>query len=275
LNVQNDGNVVVYHNKQPKWATNTNDGWCASIGEVDGKLFDPDTTLPVNKKFFSNNRTTYLVFQGDGNLVLYRGNKQPVWATNTHGRGANRAIFQDDGNLVVYHDNNPLWASNTGGHPHAVLVLQSDGNLVVYENRNPNWASNTNDGFCSSVADVHRVVTAFDTNFSFNHDHKNWSKNRTSYLVFQRDGNLVLYRQNHNPVWASGTNGRGKRAIFQEDGNVVVYDDYSAVWASNTNGHPDSQLCLQNDGNLVIYDDGKPIWASNTNDGWCASVPNQ
>jgi len=100
-------------------------------------------------------------------------------------------------------------------------------------------------------------------------------KNRTSYLVFQRDGNLVLYRQNHNPVWASGTNGRGKRAIFQEDGNVVVYDDYSAVWASNTNGHPDSQLCLQNDGNLVIYDDGKPIWASNTNDGWCASVPNQ
>jgi hypothetical protein len=84
-----------------------------------------------------------LVFQGDGNLVLYQGGT-PLWSTATHGTGADLVAMQGDGNLVVYGGGAARWASNTAGHPGAFLVVQSDGNLVVYSTSGaPLWASNT------------------------------------------------------------------------------------------------------------------------------------
>src|SRR5258708_1977789 len=54
-------------------------------------------------------------------------------------------------------------------------------------------------------------------------------------LVLQEDGNLVLYGQDGQPVWASGTDGLDvARATLQEDGNLVLYSSGGdAVWASN------------------------------------------
>ncbi|WP_196139547.1 phosphatidylinositol-specific phospholipase C domain-containing protein [Aliikangiella sp. G2MR2-5] len=90
------------------------------------------------------------------------------------------------------------------------------------------------------------------------------------YLVMQHDGNLVLYRFSNGrvaePLWATGTNwGSQHRAIFQGDGNLVVYDQYgNALWASHTHGSG-NRLILQGDGNLVIYNaTGGAVWASNT-----------
>ncbi len=85
-----------------------------------------------------------LVYQGDGNLVLYFGTS-PLWASNTWGTTPGQAIMQGDGNLVVYDVNGvPRWASNTSGHSGAYLVVQSDGNLVIYSGVTPLWASGTN-----------------------------------------------------------------------------------------------------------------------------------
>jgi hypothetical protein len=86
-------------------------------------------------------------------------------------------------------------------------------------------------------------------------------------LVLQSDGNLVLYDQDRQPVWASGTDGQDvSTATMQEDGNLVLYSSGgSAVWASDTSGNDGAYLVVQDDRNLVIYSaDGAPIWATNT-----------
>lgn len=84
-------------------------------------------------------------------------------------------------------------------------------------------------------------------------------------LIFQQDGNLVVYDENGVPRWASHTVGSGHSAVFQQDGNFVVYTDQDrAVWASNTNGRG-SRLSIQDDGNVVIYDSaGNAVWSTNT-----------
>lgn len=90
-------------------------------------------------------------------------------------------------------------------------------------------------------------------------------------LVYQYDGNLVLYRSDGTPLWGSATVGTSPgAALMQLDGNFVIYTDGSVpVWASMTSfGHPGAHLSVQDDGNVVIYDvDGTPLWATQTA-GW-------
>ncbi len=67
-----------------------------------------------------------LAYQGDGNLVLYRRDGTPVWASDTFG-AAGFATMQGDGNLVVYDAAGvPVWASDTFV-PGGALELTSEG----------------------------------------------------------------------------------------------------------------------------------------------------
>jgi hypothetical protein len=87
-----------------------------------------------------------LSYQGDGNLVLYQGGSA-LWASGTNGHGGDRVIMQEDGNLVIYKSNgNPVWASGTAGtsNRYANLAVQNDGNVVIYRSGGGvAWASNT------------------------------------------------------------------------------------------------------------------------------------
>src|ERR1700744_3167463 len=50
--------------------------------------------------------------------------------------------------------------------------------------------------------------------------------------------------------------------VYQDDGNLVLYryDQDRAVWASNTDGTSVGELALQADGNLVLYNrDGRAV----------------
>ncbi len=89
-------------------------------------------------------------------------------------------------------------------------------------------------------------------------------------LVFQNDGNLVLYSP-WGVLWATGTEGKGGALVLQRDGNVVLYDPTNTgkvLWASNTDGNPGAFLALQTDGNLVVYSaNGRPLWATGTEGG--------
>ena len=93
-----------------------------------------------------------------------------------------------------------------------------------------------------------------------------WSPNGEYQLLFQRDGNLVLYRKGR-PLWSTGTADRDVReCLMQPDGNLVLYArGRTPVWASNTQGNQGAFLSLQNDGNVVIYRPAIPVWASGTN----------
>jgi hypothetical protein len=82
---QSDGNVVLYRNGQPLWATGT-----------DGK------------------DSERLIMQGDGNLVLYDRAMRPIWYSQTANQGPSRLELQNDNNLVIYrNDGMPSWATYT------------------------------------------------------------------------------------------------------------------------------------------------------------------
>ena len=81
-------------------------------------------------------------------------------------------------------------------------------------------------------------------------------------LVYQADGNLVLYDAEGSATWWTGTDGNAGQAVMQTDGNLVVYDSAGAAqWASGTSGNAGARLVLLNNGDVAIYrSDGQAVW---------------
>lgn len=93
-----------------------------------------------------------------------------------------------------------------------------------------------------------------------------YSPDGAYYLVYQQDGNLVLYRASDQKVWwvAKDAYGFNGRCFLQDDGNLVIFDATGYVrWASNSGGHKGASLTVQNDGNAVIKDEtGAVVWST-------------
>lgn len=88
-------------------------------------------------------------------------------------------------------------------------------------------------------------------------------------LVWQEDGNLVIYRRQApgGAAWSTRTNSRGSWVRYQTDGNFAVYQqNVGAIWSSGTCcvGWSRQGLNVQADGNVVIYRDGRAIWQTRT-----------
>ena len=89
------------------------------------------------------------------------------------------------------------------------------------------------------------------------------------HLDFQKDGNLALYNNGGEVLWASQTNGAPVQELrMQTDGNLVIYGSGGqSLWSTNTAGNPGAQLRVQTDGNVVIYSpDQRVLWATQSND---------
>ncbi len=84
---QTDGNVVLYKNGAPLWATGTN-----------------------------GQSTSVLAMQTDGNLVLYGPGNAVRWNSGTYGNGGAWLAIQNDGNVVIYGGGGALWHTHTYGH---------------------------------------------------------------------------------------------------------------------------------------------------------------
>ncbi|WP_113673788.1 hypothetical protein [Vallitalea guaymasensis] len=106
--------------------------------------------------------------------------------------------------------------------------------------------------------------------------------NNDKYTLFmQHDGNLVLYDEKHEPLWATNTNGYGgvnHIIVFQFYGGGLAlkdlmhdpHSDFHKIWErkfqKKSVWKPHRRLVLQDDGNLVVYDkNNKAIWATGTN----------
>jgi mono/diheme cytochrome c family protein len=84
-------------------------------------------------------------------------------------------------------------------------------------------------------------------------------------LIYQQDGNLVLYRVGGGPLWSSRTSGTSKgRTAMQGDGNLVVYDAGNAAkFHTGTNGNPGASLHLDPAGVLfIVAPNGQRLWSS-------------
>lgn len=83
------------------------------------------------------------LFTNDGNFVLYQGTN-PIWSTNTGGKGATRAQFQQDGNFVIAAGPTVLFNTATNGKAANGLALGKNGNLVILNTNNTVvWQSGT------------------------------------------------------------------------------------------------------------------------------------
>jgi hypothetical protein len=89
-------------------------------------LFPGDSVSSSDGRF-------WLMYQGDGNLVLYRWNWVSLWSSGTSGSSAGQVDMQSDGNLVIYNAGGGVpWHAGTYGNGGAYLVVQDDGNTVIY-----------------------------------------------------------------------------------------------------------------------------------------------
>lgn len=87
LVMQYDGNLALYSQNRPLWASGTN-----------------------------NKGAAFAVMQGDGNLVVYSRSGKALWDSRTMKRPYSTLDVQTDGNLVIYASNgHAVWASGTSG----------------------------------------------------------------------------------------------------------------------------------------------------------------
>jgi hypothetical protein len=104
-------------------------------------------------------------------------------------------------------------------------------------------------------------------------EYRCFSPNGHAQLVWQHDGNLVVYDENNKARWASGTAGVGQAFLYEPVGNAIIWDVHQRIiWSTGTAGHPNDSLSpnvnhgpvCQNDGNVVIYDGTTPLWSTRT-----------
>jgi hypothetical protein len=193
-----------------------------------------------------------LTYQGDANLVLVGPDGVPVWASHTVHGNAGHARLRSDGNFVLFDGNGGAYWNTSTADPEASLVVQS-GRIVIKQASGAILYSSADGGPGSLGGDSRiykrQVVNSPDGRF---------------HLVYQADGNLVLYREDWVAVWASNTVNPSASpfAIFQSDGNLVLYQSNGdAYWNTGTWGNPGARLAVQDDGNVVIYRaDGSAAW---------------
>ncbi len=202
----------------------------------------PQTTKPVNRHWTAGtddirileNGQARLSFQPDGNVVLRAANGDEVWHSAVLPNRGKRLALQSDGNLVIYDVlDRPVWATNTAGR--GVTALQLDGCAIALRaSGETRWSR----GGATCPSDVLTNTPAWSLPASGS---LTLLRTPESRLVWQGDGNLVLYTTSGSASWSSNTAGnQGKALSFQPDGNLVVYRatgtsaPEDALWSSGT-----------------------------------------
>ncbi|HDZ3461149.1 TPA: hypothetical protein ACKRZ6_000088 [Pseudomonas aeruginosa] len=179
----------------------------------------------------SPNGKYMLVMQADGNLVLYEDGNRPLWNTTPVGPGA-KAVMEF--NLNMYNKAGQLaWTSNVSTpylfedyKDRAYLVLQNDGDFGIFMDQ-ANWASLV---LSKPEVGVKNKLIPTGTVMMPGTEYVNGNYR----LVFQGDGNLVIYRISPIAVvWTTNTMGADK-AVVQADGNFVIYKGTTVLWQTRT-----------------------------------------
>lgn len=253
-----------------------------------GSSMRPDQYLGAGAELRSPSGRYTFVYQPDGNLVLYKNypfhDRKWLW-DSARFSAPGRCVMQGDGNLVVYNSAGAwVWDSATNGQPGAYLEVQDDGNVVVYRaDRHALWATNTVQPPLPASGPPASGAVMWPGQVL--HPEKELRAGKFA-LVFQGDGNLVLYRYysdgNRKALWGSGTNGRrAEVCTLRGDGNLVIQGpDGEVLWATNTSA-PGGRLQLHAHGDLAIHAaSDQVVWSTDTprleyrrdfgDDGWVA-----
>lgn len=137
-------------------------------------------------------------------------------------------------------------------------------------------------GLLSSIAVLFATTPANAASFIYPDDNTGylnytWTAAKAKLVMQGTDGNLVIYCLTKNSApWSSQTAGSHGVLVFQKDGNLVIYNHLStprtAIWSTNTYGHTGQDIFaeMQDDSNFVIYSGGNSpsdaLWSSHTKD---------
>ncbi len=198
-----------------------------------------NTTFQMNDYLTSQNGLYTAYWQTDGNFVVYNSSSQPLWSSNTVGIGA-RCRFEDRGNLVIRNDldqQNVIVDISADGswiqdqifntypsenlNTKKVRVLTqcwySSGvlytfydEIIVAKNSsvpNTNSVSVVTDAYLQNgEVIVQRQSVDVPISDVIWNSHTEGGYTGSNILIMQNDGNLVIYDENNDPVWATGTN---------------------------------------------------------------------
>ena len=122
--MQSDSNLVIYNiRNKAVWYRHMVIGTLGS-GRV----------LKAYDLLVSPNWIYRLQMQTDGNAVVVKNGKTPIWSTKTISKGA-YLVMQQDGNVVVYSAaKKALWSTKTV-RKGSVLQMQNTGKLTVVYGR--------------------------------------------------------------------------------------------------------------------------------------------
>ncbi len=221
----------------------------------------PGQYLAPGSQLVSPNGLFILTYNNDdGTLVLTDWKQQPLWNSNYSSSQPTMAVYDSQGNFYCYDANyNAYFTISSDNNSPFIFTLQANGNLVIYDdNQNVQWQSNT----AQQLPTVTRQAL-FAGDIMFPGDVL-VSANRRFSLIYQTDGNVVLYDGYATPVWQTETGGLAPgngRLVMQGDGNLVLYaiedGEYGTpLWAINQIGATlvaGSHAILQDDGDLAVY----------------------
>jgi hypothetical protein len=230
--------------KFSKWMTHSN-------STVSKQCFDykitNGTTIKKGQRVYSPSNTYYLIYQSDGNVCLNNSSGTPLWCAQTQTSSSTHLTFTD-GNLILYNGSSIVWQTGSNSDTNSYLEVNDSGRLYI---------KNSNDRYVLYYGVKHTEFTPGtiimkspngDAYGSF----KLYGSN--AFFTYQPDGNLVLYDNNKNPIWASGTGGYTHTHLhMQTDGNLVLYNGSSAVWHSNTSINYQLSLKIHDKYLLLVY----------------------
>lgn len=185
-------------------------------------------SLQRGQNLISPNLHFKLTHQFDGNFNLYRkGTDTALWSTDTEGKDTRIFKMKEDGNLVLCTATDELWSSETCHKGGIIVRIQDDGNFVVYTDEGKDvWGSKSYVGVIyrsdMSIGEMSKPGTSLV------------SKNKHNKAMFTDDEKLVVSNSGIY-VWQAISCGKGGQyLVFQNDGNLVIYDYSSTeIWSPN------------------------------------------
>lgn len=232
-------------------------------------VLPPKQSMTIGQYLVSPNGKYRLVLQSDSNLVLWDGDTA-LWAGNTdqpysfdayHVKYKSTRFYVSNSGFLEDSLRQRNWvmstqnASDDGLWDRSHLVVQDDANIVILDVRAV-FSSNTKATLLPNAAGVNIIPPGTYLEIGRQYPAGDF------FLVFQADGNLVVYTKAGVAVWHTHTYGMdAKTAVMQTDGNFVIYNSTGVpLWNTETGKFPGAYAQLQSNGAFVICT-GVPIWA--------------
>ena len=206
---------------KPHWALNT------SIARLPNQQTRKNFMDAFVSNYIDTMQTTYGVMQWSANRFVDESVNPGIMWNNLLSQDAEPGPFASGQSFHNNHANNAYVFSQITSQQRLLSNDVMHRYLSLVKNLWPRGEFEQFSPFGKTIRRISRNTT-FEKGDSVD--------TRLFRLVFQDDGNLVLYRKSSSTaVWSTQSGGTGERAVYGSDGNLVVYDwDDKAVYESRT-----------------------------------------